>query len=128
MLSKNQANKIAEDIIRQAELSNTKNRKFVSIYTSLLYRCRELYSLKPWQRVEVVRQATNEVSTNRLFLFLIFSWLGLISFWFFSLTTPARSQWLFSYMFACCSVTLILRVVFIRHEVRKIANELRTFD
>jgi hypothetical protein len=125
MLTKEQADRIADDLLAQA-----RTRKFgftdpAGVPVSPVYQCRDLRSLPDGLQLEVVLQATKEVATGPLFLVLMLVWLlVLCALWLFVprlIATPAAIVPLIS-----CSwlVPLAVRTVLIRRTVRLVAARL----
>lgn len=120
MLSKDQANTAAEALIFQAKASRVEKIRPVA----WLYRCRELSSLEPRQRDEVVQQATKNVSQKPLFVLIALAWLGaFVLFWLYGLSDSNRSSYTGLFITGCWIIPLCCRAILIRREVRKVAMQ-----
>ena len=120
MLSKDQANAIADDVLSQAQSSRLEGRKAMVRAVPLLYRCRELSALEPWQRAEVVKQATKAAGNNFLLIIVLLTGfatlVGLFQIYKFGPMAP--------FIIAFCFAALLLRALTVRREIRNIAAQL----
>ena len=116
MLSKDQADAIANAVLNQTQSSRLEGRKSMVHHVPLIYRCRELAALEPWQRKEVVKQATKATNSNLLFIVVLLAGLAtqvaLFGEYKFSSMAPFIAVFYFS--------ALLLRVLIVRREIRKI--------
>jgi hypothetical protein len=61
MLSKEQAARIAEDLVNQARAEEGERRDAKARRPALIYRSSRLLALRPWRQMEVLREAKQKV-------------------------------------------------------------------
>nr|WP_315428036.1 hypothetical protein [uncultured Albidiferax sp.] len=117
MLSRDQAHAIADGLLDQAQSLRLESRKSKVRPVAMAYRCRELTALEPWQRTEVVKQATKAASSNLLLIVVCFigflALVGLFGRYEFSSMAP--------FIIAFYVATFLLRVAIIRRKIREMA-------
>jgi hypothetical protein len=119
LLSKEQENEIADQILKQARDDNLTQQASAFRPTLPLYRCSELRALAPWMQPLVVRHASQAVTKSPVFILTVIAWLGgMFALWSYQYG-EAR------FILACSFVPLLLRGMFVRHEVKKIAAQLQ---
>ena len=125
MISKDQANAIAEEILDQQRGPILKDKNVFARRIPVLYRCEELKALEPWQRAQVVREASANVSRQwGVKVCMLFWLLAVMFFWFLfvpvSTRTGSTSVWLL-----CALASLpqfIVHVSLVRLHVKYIAR------
>ena len=127
MITKDQANRIAESLLDQEQKiqHQAKNAKARSI--PFYFRCPEVLSLEPWQQAKVVRQAAKNVTHQWRLRLSIVAWVGVcLAVWHFafpSTTTVSLALFLFA---AAVIPQIIVQLWLIRREIQSLAR-LRQF-
>ena len=115
MLSKDQANAIAESVLNQPQSSRREGRKHTVHRVRLIYRCRELSALEPWQRTEVVKQATKATGNNPLLIIVLLSGFVTFAAVFGRYKLSSMAPFIIAFYFTA----LLLRTFIVRRQDRK---------
>ena len=125
MLSKDQANRVAEELLAQSRSSKFGFMDPAGIPAPPAYQCRELRALPQRLQHEVVRQAIREVGTNRTFLLIFLAWMtGCAVLWFFGQTLVRPPQGPIPALFLSLILPFAVRLFLVRRAVKLIALEL----
>ena len=119
MLSKEQVNAIAEGVLNQPQSSRREGRKHTVRSVRLIYRCRDLSALEPWQRTEVVKQATKATNNNLLFIIVLLSGFATFVAVFGRYKLSSMAPFIIALFFAA----LLLHTFIVRREIRMIAAQ-----
>lgn len=122
MLSKFQANVVADALLDNAESRRLERLNAATQPVYWLNRCPEINPLQPWQRELVVQVAMANVGKTWLFhavQLTKFAALGL--FLFIDITTVLKTWWMLSFIAAGWVVPWIVQSLFLRREVRRVA-------
>lgn len=123
MISKDQANSIADQLLDQqrAEMQHTRN--VAASRVPYFYRCKELRQLEPWQRAEVIREARRSFRDDWWSFASMVAW-GLMfgTFWFFLVPVAIRISFLFWGELMFILPPILLRISLLRLHVRYLAR------
>jgi hypothetical protein len=127
VLSKKQANIIADALLDEARAARPRIYRPAGTPVHWLYRCRALRSVPDALQPEVVRQAKKEIATNPWFLAAMLVWvMALAALW---MTRPAflvKAGLSAQVVTLSWLVPLLLQRVFVRRAIKTIATRLGT--
>jgi len=126
MLSKEQANRIAQDLLDQAEAARIKRRSAAVSPIGWYWSCPELNLLAPHQRSDIVEQAKADVRTHPFLILYCFIGFGVFFGWWLGRSPVHQSQpvWLPVLGFSALVLYLLVRAFLVRREVRMLAAEM----
>lgn len=123
-MSRDEADRIADQILHQAKLANRGHRTPVHTSIPLLCRCRELRALPQRVQLEVIREARHEVTRNPVYVLLGLAWIVLIvALWIF-VVAPLRRASLITPLIGISWINpFLVREWLLRRRVQMIALE-----
>ena len=125
MLSKDQANCVAEELLAQARSSKFGFIDPAGIPAPPAYQCRELRALPQGLQHEVVRQARHSVGTNQTFVLIFLVWMaGCAALWVFGQTLMRPPFSPIPVLFLSLMLPFAVRLFLVRRAVKLIASEL----
>ena len=120
MLSKEQANRIAQDLLDQAEAARIKRRSAAVSPIGWYWSCPELNLLAPHQRSDIVEQAKADVRTHPLLILYCFIGFGIFFGWWLGRSPVHQAGGIWLPVLALSAYWLVW-VLWVRREVRKLA-------
>jgi Flp pilus assembly protein TadB len=125
MLSKEQAHAIADAILASARYPRENRMASAERPIPPLYRCKELSALEPWIRTELVRQASNALNRNPLFILAALVWLLIfVLFFIYGSEGMHASKYAAPIVIVAWLLPLMIRGLLVRRSIRQVASML----
>lgn len=124
MISKDQANCIADELIEQQRQQSRDAKNEAAKKVPWLYRCAELNRLEPIERAEVIVEARREMRRGLWFVLAVFLiWATVFSgFWFTALSAEQRSRFFLVLPFILYVPGVLLHLSNMRLHVKYLAR------
>ena len=121
MITKDQANTIAESLLDQQQkiLLQAKNAKARRI--PFYFRSPELVSLEPWQQTKVVRKAAKDVVRQWRFKISMVAWFAVcFAFWYFAFPAASKVSLVLFLLVAAAIPQFMVQCWLVRREIQSI--------
>ena len=123
MLTKDQANSIADSFLTQQREEARRAQHAAGLKISIFYRCPELQALEPWQRAEVVHEAWQELRGHWGIIGIMCLWLlAFGAFWIGLVPAATRSVFHLWWYAMLALPPFVLNLAMIRLHVRYLAR------
>jgi len=125
MLTKQQANEVADSLIAQQHTLNTAARNAKAPRVSRFYRCPGLDRLEPWQQAQFVRDIERALTRNWIYVVCILGWtIACLTAWYLIEPEPPRRGFSILFLIVGLSVGAMIRASFLRHHIWRAARYL----
>lgn len=123
MITKDQANSIADSLLRQQRAETLRAKNVTNSRVSFLYQCPELQLLEPWQRNEVVREAKRRLRSHWGIIVCLLVWVAVFTaFWILLVPTTTRLTFPLWWIAMLAMPPFALHLSLIRLHVRYLAT------
>lgn len=128
MLSKDQANRIADELLEQARASRFGFTDPSGMPVPPLYQCRSMRHLPQGLQSEIVRKATLAVGSSPWFMLIVAAWIVALALVYAIEPTVLGVRLVPSaFMIMAPLAPLLFRALLVRRAVRKIADRMESW-
>lgn len=125
MLSRDQADRIAEKTLQDARSATPNRRPPARTHIPFLYRSAAMVALPPPIQAEVLRTARRDALRSAPFLIALFAWLALVAVVWMSVISPNRhSNWSIPFTVPIYLLPCLVQCLVTRIRVREMATQL----